>query len=249
MTQPDRPVALIDRQRRPIRHAAHKVGESSVEVGTHYYAKILDLESYIHACHLPKLGLRFFFGDPSKPIETRDEIGSSKLAPIPSYQYDRGIMEHDLRTMNTDMGCDLYEGSTVQSIDLKDGDQDHEVLCKNEKGEEYTLKGKWVVDALGRRRLLQNKLKNAFPSDIKQSASWWRLAGEWDIEKMVPKENKEWQDFTVDRRWYSTNHFCGRGYWFWIIPLSSGNTSFGIVADEKSIQFPKEIPTKSHYSG
>jgi flavin-dependent dehydrogenase len=33
-------------------------------------------------------------------------------------------------------------------------------------------------------------------------------------------------------RWLSTNHFVGAGYWAWLIPLSSGAHSVGIVADE-----------------
>jgi len=33
-------------------------------------------------------------------------------------------------------------------------------------------------------------------------------------------------------RYFSTNHFMGRGYWFWYIPLGSGNTSLGLVTDE-----------------
>ena len=32
-------------------------------------------------------------------------------------------------------------------------------------------------------------------------------------------------------RQFSTNHLCGRGYWVWMIPLSSGPISIGIVAD------------------
>jgi hypothetical protein len=32
-------------------------------------------------------------------------------------------------------------------------------------------------------------------------------------------------------RWHSTNHLMGRGYWVWLIPLGSGSTSIGIVAD------------------
>jgi hypothetical protein len=32
-------------------------------------------------------------------------------------------------------------------------------------------------------------------------------------------------------RWQSTNHLMGAGYWVWLIPLGSGSTSFGIVAD------------------
>jgi hypothetical protein len=31
----------------------------------------------------------------------------------------------------------------------------------------------------------------------------------------------------------STNHLMGKGYWVWLIPLGSGSTSFGIVADDQ----------------
>ena len=34
-------------------------------------------------------------------------------------------------------------------------------------------------------------------------------------------------------RKYSTNHLCGKGYWVWMIPLSSGPISIGIVADPR----------------
>jgi hypothetical protein len=34
-------------------------------------------------------------------------------------------------------------------------------------------------------------------------------------------------------RWLSTNHLVGAGYWVWLIPLSSGAHSVGIVADAK----------------
>ncbi len=33
-------------------------------------------------------------------------------------------------------------------------------------------------------------------------------------------------------RWMSTNHLMGKGYWVWLIPLGSGSTSIGIVADD-----------------
>ena len=34
-------------------------------------------------------------------------------------------------------------------------------------------------------------------------------------------------------RRFSTNHLCGEGYWVWLIPLSSGPISIGIVADPR----------------
>jgi hypothetical protein len=36
---------------------------------------------------------------------------------------------------------------------------------------------------------------------------------------------------TPPDRWRSTNHMCGEGYWFWLIPLSSDQHSLGIVCD------------------
>jgi len=35
----------------------------------------------------------------------------------------------------------------------------------------------------------------------------------------------------LHQRWLSTNHLVGEGYWVWLIPLSSGYHSVGIVAD------------------
>jgi hypothetical protein len=35
------------------------------------------------------------------------------------------------------------------------------------------------------------------------------------------------------KRWLSTNHLVGKGYWVWLIPLASGSISIGIVADNR----------------
>src|SRR4029079_4006707 len=37
--------------------------------------------------------------------------------------------------------------------------------------------------------------------------------------------------------WLATNHFCGEGFWFWVIPLQ-GKTSLGMVFDRNL--FPAE---------
>src|SRR5690606_28474144 len=44
---PERRVLVIERQRRPLPDACHKVGESSVEIGAHYFEKILGLRPYL----------------------------------------------------------------------------------------------------------------------------------------------------------------------------------------------------------
>jgi hypothetical protein len=38
-------------------------------------------------------------------------------------------------------------------------------------------------------------------------------------------------------RWLSTTHLLGRGYWIWLIPLSSGSISVGIVADPRWVPY------------
>jgi 2-polyprenyl-6-methoxyphenol hydroxylase-like FAD-dependent oxidoreductase len=70
-------VAVVDRLIRPLPEAAHKVGESTVELASYYLAKVLQLEDHLRQEQLPKLGLRFFFGDAHGPLEERPELGPS----------------------------------------------------------------------------------------------------------------------------------------------------------------------------
>jgi flavin-dependent dehydrogenase len=95
-----------------------------------------------------------------------------------------------------------------------------------------SVRARFVVDASGRRGILHRKLALREESGHRISAAWWRFRGEYDVEKMVAPPNPRWSPKTQERRWFSTNHLMGRGYWVWMIPLSSKNTSIGIVADD-----------------
>ena len=148
-------VAVVDRLVRPIPDAAFKVGESSIELGTYYLGQVLRLEGYFRERHLPKLGLRFFIGQPAAPIEARPEAGISVFPPVPSYQIDRGRLENDLREMVTSMGVALFEGTLVDDILLAEADEKQVIHCRRKDGQaNFSLTTRWVVDALGRRRLL-----------------------------------------------------------------------------------------------
>ena len=48
-------------------------------------------------------------------------------------------------------------------------------------------------------------------------------------------------------RKYSTNHLCGQGYWVWMIPLSSGPISIGIVADPRFHPYEEMKTLESYY--
>jgi flavin-dependent dehydrogenase len=242
---PEISVAVVDRLARPLPEAAFKVGESSIELSTYYFGQVLKLAEYFKRCHLFKLGLRFFFGEAHGPLEDRPETGPDMFSPVPSYQIDRGRLENDLRQMAVEMGIVLYEGSIVEDILLTDGDDKHIVNCRmvgDQAG--FSLAGRWVVDALGRRRYLQTKLGLKEPNGHQASAAWWRYAGRIDVDDIGANGGSEWRRKRIESRYFSTNHLMGKGYWVWLIPLGSGATSIGIVTDETI--HPQHSYGKSH---
>jgi flavin-dependent dehydrogenase len=229
---PDLTVQVLERTGGDIPDGAHKVGEATVEGGAHYFTEQLGLTGYFNKHHLHKLGLRLFFGDSQGPFEARPELGARRFPRVPSYQIDRGIFERDLRRGCDDLGVDLVEQAKVTDVELASGDDDHVVRYEAGSGEQE-VRARFVVDASGRKRLLQRKLDLGAPSPHGISAAWWRFKGEYDVEVMADAKSPTWKPKTQERRWFSTNHLMGQGYWVWMIPLSSGNTSIGIVADER----------------
>jgi flavin-dependent dehydrogenase len=226
-------IAVIDRLARPLPEAAFKVGESSIELSTYYFGQVLKLAEYFKRCQLFKLGLRFFFGEAHGPLDDRPETGPDMFSPVPSYQIDRGRLENDLRQMAVEMRIVIYEGSIVEEILLADGEEKHIVKCRVVDGQaSFSLAGRWVVDALGRRRFLQTKLGLKKTNGHQASAAWWRYAGRIDVDDIGGNGGHKWRKLPIESRYFSTNHLMGKGYWVWLIPLASGATSVGIVTDE-----------------
>ena len=64
---PDLRVLVVEKRHHPVREAAFKVGESRVEIGAHYFQKVLGLEPHLRADQLEKLGLRYFFPTRRQP--------------------------------------------------------------------------------------------------------------------------------------------------------------------------------------
>ncbi|HTE06156.1 MAG TPA: tryptophan 7-halogenase, partial [Planctomycetota bacterium] len=224
-------VTLIERTRRPLPDAAHKVGESSVELGSQYLER-LGLKDYMLERHLVKLGLRFFPGGGHLPLAQRCEIGPCAEPLVRSYQIDRGRFEEDLRAFDEADGVTLVEGARVLDIALGKDGAPH-VVSYELDGAAHQLATRWVVDAAGRSALLRRQLKLTRTSPHAASAAWFRIAGRLDISDLVPASEAAWHARPcADVRWRSTNHLMGRGYWAWIIPLATGNTSIGIVVHD-----------------
>ncbi|MEA5536735.1 FAD-dependent monooxygenase [Crocosphaera sp. XPORK-15E] len=232
---PNISIVVLDRMTRPLPEAGFKVGESTVEVGAFYLANILQLHDYLDENHLQKLGLRYFFNNQKTTFQKRPELGLSEFHSPKSYQIDRGKFENDLRQLNVETGIELQEKCLVKEIELAMGlQQHHKIVYTQGKGDNKTtkiIKARWVIDAMGRRRFIQKKLGLDKPNNEKFGAVWFRVEGRFNISDFVPESEEKWHNRVPNNnRYYSTTHLCGEGYWVWIIPLSTGHTSIGIVA-------------------
>ena len=230
---PDLDVLVLERRAQPAPEAAHKVGESSVEIGAHYFDKVLGLGDHLKNQQLRKFGFRFFFSEGRRDIDQVTEIGASRYLAVPSFQIDRGIFENFLSAEVQNRGIRLVEGGMVRQIELADSgsaaEAKHQVVYEHE-GVSHTVGTKWVVDACGRAGLLKRKLNLAEPNGHAAHAVWFRIKDRIHLDQW--SDNTEWQErCDPQARWLSTNHLVGAGYWVWLIPLASGSHSVGIVAD------------------
>ena len=228
---PEAKITIIEKAVHPVPEATHKVGESSVEVGAHYLGEFLGFRDHLENEQIPKMGLRLFFdrGDNAK-IEERLEVGGTQFPPHQSYQFDRGRFENFLAEQCIDQNIDFVSSARINEIEVNKRKVDHRIRYEKE-GEETELTSRWVVDASGRPGLLKRKLTLKKESDHKNNSAWIRIGKRVKVDDW--SNDAEWgKNFSEDHpRWQSTNHMLGEGYWIWIIPLSSGSTSIGIVAD------------------
>jgi flavin-dependent dehydrogenase len=228
---PELNIAVIERRSHPVPHAAHKVGESSVEIGAHYFDKILGLKEHLDAAQLKKFGFRFFFSDRRRDIDNVTELGASKVLPTPSYQLDRGIFENELAKLAVEKGIQFYDNAVIRSFTMAEKGSTHTINFET-SGQTRSLKSTWLCDASGRAGLIKRKLELSEPNEHDANAIWFRMANRIDINDW--SVNDDWLDRCTPRnRWLSTNHLVGEGYWAWLIPLSSGSHSVGVVADAK----------------
>jgi flavin-dependent dehydrogenase len=222
-------IAVIERRAHPVPEAAHKVGESTVEIGAHYFANVLGLREHLDGEHIRKFGFRFFFSDGRRDIDRCTELGVSRILPTPSWQIDRGRFENFLGEEARRLGVRFHDGAVVRAIDLSTDGEDHRVRWERD-GDSVEASARWVVDASGRAGLIKRKLDLAAPEVHDANAVWWRVDG--FIDPKAWSDDDAWLSrCTPPDRWRSTNHMCGPGYWFWLIPLSSGAHSLGIVCD------------------
>ena len=228
--KPDIKLLVLEKREGKAPEAAFKIGESSVELGTHYMREVLGLKGYLDAKQLPKNGQRFFMSPKHKnEIHKRVELGPRIKLPVPSHQIDRGIFENDLIDMTLELGTEFLLGAKVENVDI-DPKNNHTVTYSKD-GRSHIINARWVVDATGRASFMKRKLGFAeeYPHDV--SSTWFRVDHKIDVDTWSD-DPKFLSQIKRDLRYLSTVHLMDKGYWVWIIPLVGDRTSVGIVADE-----------------
>jgi len=222
-------VLVLERRTHPVPEAAFKVGESTVEIGAHYFAEVLGLREHLDAEQVRKFGFRFFFNHGGRAIDDALELGVRHALPSPTWQLDRGRFENFLGRHARALGVDFRDGAVVRRIEAGAGGAPHTVEFER-GGERACVQARWLVDASGRAGLLKRRLGLARDNGHDACAAWWRVRGLVRVDDW--SSDPRWRArCEPPERWRSTNHLCGPGYWVWLIPLASGSHSIGIVCD------------------
>lgn len=236
---PEARVLVVERSERFER----KVGEATVEVSGAFLHRDLGLYDHLSRHHLPKHGLRYWMhADADDTLETMTEIGPSTLPDLPSFQLDRPTLDRHLLETAAAAGAEVLRPAKVQSVDL--GWPESRIELATPDGRR-TVRSRWVLDASGRQAFLARRLglQELF-EDAQQTASMWaRWRGVHDLDTIEVGEGRRRRRLpriAASRR-LATNHFCGRGWWCWVIPLAGGATSIGLVYD-KSLYEPPAAP-------
>ncbi|MEL7449501.1 MAG: NAD(P)/FAD-dependent oxidoreductase [Pseudomonadota bacterium] len=234
-------VVVLERRREAPPQSIHTVGESTVEIGAHYLGGVLGQAEHLREKHLSKFGLRLFFGASDGDLANADEVGASFPLETPTYQVDRGTLEAHLADEARRLGVEIRNGVRIGDVCLN-GTR-HRVGWRD-GNEERALEPRWLIDTASRASPLKRHLNLAADNDHDGSAVWFRVAEKIRVDEW--SSDADWLARTGNhKRWLSTNHLMGPGYWVWLIPLSTGATSVGIVADP-ALHAPAELRSYDH---
>ena len=220
-----------------------KVGESVVEIGSHYLIKRQGLSRYLYDRHFAKNGLRYFFDNETRslPLWEMSEIGPISLPFHPSFQLDRARLEADLFEMNRKAGVDVQVGVRARPLEIGTAGAKHVFEVAGPDGSQICTT-RWLVDAAGRSDLLARMLGLRVREATHRIGSvWGRFENVTDVDDLGPEA---WRArVRHSTRFLSTIHFFYPGYWIWFIPLHDGITSVGVTGhtgwDERRLRTPE----------
>jgi len=237
----DKKILLVDK-RTEIPPKKQKVGEATVQLSAYYFSKVLDLEEHLLREHFIKYNLRFYWKNierDNRNFEDYSQAFIRTLSNIASYQLDRNKIEGEMLRLNLESSNFVFY-APVTNLDVRLSNEGPHSVSFKASNVNLALEAEWVIDTSGRGKFLARKNALLKENPIRHGASWFWVEGLVNIEKLTdrsPQEIRLKRDRAATGHlpiWLATNHFCGEGFWFWVIPLQ-GKTSLGLVYDNNLI--------------
>lgn len=226
-----------------------KVGEATVEVSGFFLHRVLGLYDHLSRHHLPKHGLRYWFSDGGdRSLEQMSEVGPQEMPHVPSFQLDRHVLDQHLLETAAGEGCEVLRPAKVTAVGI---DRPRSTVTLRSAGGERTVTARWVIDGSGRQSFLARKLGLRVEVDEHPTAALWaRWQGALDLDgdDVLGGDVRQprLEPVAASRR-LATNHFVGYGFWCWVIPLSGGETSIGVVYNKELYQPPGDGTLRERY--
>ncbi len=234
-----------------------KVGEATTEMSGMFFTRRLGLWQHLELDHLPKEGLRYWFAN--ERVQRHDqatETGGFVRSLVPAFQLRRDRLDQHVLDLAVEAGAELLRPARATSIAV--GSFDHEVEIEThhqntEKGAPTSrVRCRWLVDATGRACVLGRNLGLIEKNERHPTAALWcRWRGVAHIDDLAALSGGPAGGALAARnvgsRRLATNHYAGRGYWVWYIPLGHGETSIGIVWDKRYVDLHERTDRKQAY--
>lgn len=211
-----------------------KVGEATTEMSGMFLTRRLGLWQHLESEHLPKEGLRYWFANEAVHThEEASETGGFVRSLVPSFQLRRDALDQHVLDLAVEAGAELLRPARVRELEV--GSYEHTVEIEGD-GEKLRVSCRWLIDATGRACVLGRKLGLIKRNERHPTAAMWcRWKGVRHIDDLAALAGGGLASRNVSSRRLATNHYAGRGYWVWFIPLSNGETSIGIVWDKRMV--------------
>jgi flavin-dependent dehydrogenase len=209
-----------------------KVGEATTEMSAMFLTRRLAMWHHLEAEQLPKEGLRYWFSNSKVTGHANaTEAGGYIRSTVPSFQLRRDALDEHLLATAVSEGAELWRPAKVTDLTLADFRQ---TLRIEVGGETRTVQCRWVVDATGRVNFVGRRLGLISRNDEHPTAAiWCRWKDVRHIDDIAARTGIAGNN--VSSRRLATNHYTGRGYWIWVIPLGNGETSIGVVFDKRLV--------------
>lgn len=237
---PDLSVVIIERTE----HFDRKVGEATTEVSGAFLTKRLGLTHHLANHHIVKHGLRFWFTrGAEQPLDECMEVGAKFQARMPTYQVDRAVLDQHVLDLAVAEGARLLRPAKLAEW-RREPDGGNTLLVRPcGEDAETTIQARWVVDASGRAAVAARKFNLLRPLEAHPvNAIWARFRNVGDLDGAgLHAAHPAYAGRVQVSRASATNHLTGYGWWCWIIPLKGGDTSIGLVYDER-LYSPPEAP-------